>query len=60
VVSALGRATFGPLLLALECTLWQHGKDTSLARVAPHGRGVKRQRDQPSSFRSEIENRSSR
>ncbi|HEX8107151.1 MAG TPA: GTPase HflX, partial [Kofleriaceae bacterium] len=36
VVSALDRATFGPLLLALERTLWQHGKDTSLARVA-HG-----------------------
>ena len=36
VVSALDRATFGPLLLAIERTLWQHGKDTSLARVA-HG-----------------------
>jgi hypothetical protein len=35
-VSALDRATFGPLLLALERTLWQHGKDTALARVA-HG-----------------------
>jgi hypothetical protein len=36
VVSALDRATFGPLLLALERSLWQRGKDTSLARVA-HG-----------------------
>ena len=34
VVSALDRATFGPLLLAIERALWQHGKDTSLARVA--------------------------
>jgi len=33
VVSALDRATFGPLLLAIERSLWQHGKDTSLARV---------------------------
>jgi GTPase len=33
VVSALDRATFGPLLLALERSLWQHGKATSLARV---------------------------
>jgi len=33
VVSALDRATFGPLLLAIERALWQHGKDTSLARV---------------------------
>jgi GTP-binding protein HflX len=33
VVSALDRATFGPLLLAIERVLWQHGKDTSLARV---------------------------
>jgi GTPase len=36
VVSALDRATFGPLLLAIERALWQSGKDTSLARVA-HG-----------------------
>jgi GTPase len=36
VVSALDRATFGPLLLAIERSLWQAGKDTSLARVA-HG-----------------------
>jgi GTP-binding protein HflX len=34
VVSALDRATFGPLLLAIERSLWQHGKDTSLARTA--------------------------
>jgi GTP-binding protein HflX len=33
VVSALDRATFGPLLLAVERSLWQHGKDTSLART---------------------------
>ena len=37
VVSALDRATFGPLLLAVEQVLWQHGKDTALARVAPMG-----------------------
>jgi len=36
IVSALDRATFGPLLLAIERMLWQHGKDTQLARVA-HG-----------------------
>ena len=36
VVSALDRATFGPLLLATERSLWQAGKDTSLARVG-HG-----------------------
>jgi GTP-binding protein HflX len=36
VVSALDRATFGPMLLAIEQMLWQHGKDTALARVA-HG-----------------------
>jgi GTP-binding protein HflX len=36
VVSALDRATFGPLLLAIERVLWQHGKDTPIARVA-HG-----------------------
>jgi len=36
VVSALDRSTFGPLLLAVERTLWQRGKDTALARVA-HG-----------------------
>jgi len=34
VISALDRATFGPLLLAIERALWQSGKDTSLARVA--------------------------
>jgi len=34
VVSALDRATFGPLLLAIERALWQSGKDTGLARVA--------------------------
>jgi len=33
VISALDRATFGPLLLAIERSLWQHGKDTSLARA---------------------------
>jgi GTPase len=34
VVSALDRATFGPLLLAIERMLWQHGKgDTQVARV---------------------------
>jgi len=36
VVSALDRATFGPLLLAIERALWRHGKDTPIARVA-HG-----------------------
>jgi GTP-binding protein HflX len=35
-VSALDRATFGPLLLAIERLLWQHGKETAIARVA-HG-----------------------
>jgi len=34
VVSSLDRATFGPLLLALERALWQQGKASSLARVA--------------------------
>ncbi len=34
VVSALERATFGPLLLAIERALFQSGKETSLARVA--------------------------
>jgi GTPase len=33
VVSALDRATFGPLLLALERALWQQGKDTPIARA---------------------------
>jgi GTP-binding protein HflX len=33
VVSALDRATFGPLLLAIERALWQQGKDTSVARA---------------------------
>ncbi len=33
VVSALDRATFGPLLLAIERGLWQQGKETSVARV---------------------------
>ena len=33
VVSALDRATFGPLLLAIERMLWQQGRDTQLARV---------------------------
>ena len=35
VVSALDRATFGPLLLALERALWQQGKDTPIARTEP-------------------------
>jgi GTP-binding protein HflX len=34
VVSALDRATFGPLLLGIERTLWQQGRDTQVARVA--------------------------
>ena len=34
VVSALDRATFGPLLLALERALWRQGKDTQIARAA--------------------------
>jgi GTP-binding protein HflX len=34
VVSALDRATFGPLLLAVERTLWQAGKDAQVARPA--------------------------
>jgi GTPase len=34
VVSALDRATFGPLLLAAERALWQQGKDTPVARTA--------------------------
>jgi GTP-binding protein HflX len=34
VVSALDRATFGPLLLAIERALWKSGKETSLARVS--------------------------
>ncbi len=33
VVSALDRATFGPLLLAIERELWHAGKDTPIARV---------------------------
>jgi GTP-binding protein HflX len=33
VVSALDRATFGPLLLGIERKLWQQGKDTPVARV---------------------------
>jgi GTPase len=33
VVSALDRATFGPLLLAMERTLWQHGKDAIVVRA---------------------------
>lgn len=32
VVSALDRATFGPMLLAIERALWQQGRDTSVAR----------------------------
>ena len=34
VVSALDRATFGPLLLAIERGLWQQGKDAPVARAA--------------------------
>jgi GTP-binding protein HflX len=34
VVSALDAATFGPFLLGLERTLWQHGVDTAIARVS--------------------------
>jgi GTP-binding protein HflX len=33
VVSALDRATFGPLLLAIERSLWTQGKDTQVARA---------------------------
>jgi GTP-binding protein HflX len=34
VVSALDRATFGPLLLAIERALWAQGHDTHAARAA--------------------------
>jgi len=34
VVSALDRATFGPLLLAIERALWQSGKEVAVARTA--------------------------
>jgi GTP-binding protein HflX len=34
VISALDRATFGPLLLAIERALWRHGKETPIARAA--------------------------
>jgi GTPase len=34
VVSALDRATFGPLLLAVERSLWRQGKETPIARIA--------------------------
>ena len=34
VVSALDRATFGPLLLAVERALWQSGKDAPVVRAA--------------------------
>jgi GTPase len=37
VVSALDRATFGPLLLALERALWEQGKDTQMLRTAHAG-----------------------
>ncbi len=33
VVSALDRATFGPLLLGIERALWEHGKEAFVARV---------------------------
>ncbi len=36
VVSALDRATFGPLLLGIERALWKQGHDTHAARAA-HG-----------------------
>src|SRR5262249_10263980 len=32
VISALDRATFGPLLLAIERALWRGGKDTPVVR----------------------------
>jgi GTP-binding protein HflX len=32
VVSALDRQTFGPLLLGIERTLWQHGKDAPIVQ----------------------------
>jgi GTP-binding protein HflX len=34
LVSALDRSTFGPLLLAIERTLWKQGRDTLIARVS--------------------------
>ena len=34
VVSALERATFGPLLLAIERALWKQGRDVPVARLA--------------------------
>ena len=34
VVSALDRATFGPLLLAVERALWKQGKEAPIAQVA--------------------------
>jgi GTP-binding protein HflX len=34
LVSALDRATFGPMLLAIERALWQQGKDQPIARTA--------------------------
>ncbi len=34
VVSALDPATFGPLLLAIERSLWHQGRDAAVARVA--------------------------
>ncbi|MEZ4399644.1 MAG: GTPase HflX [Kofleriaceae bacterium] len=38
VVSALDRATFGPLLLAVERELWREGKAAAFGRTAgPHG-----------------------
>jgi len=33
VISALDRATFGPLLLAIERALWQQGREAPVARV---------------------------
>ncbi|MFT3692466.1 MAG: GTPase HflX [Kofleriaceae bacterium] len=34
VTSSLDRATLGPLLLAIERALWEHGKEAFVARVA--------------------------
>jgi len=36
VVSALDRATLGPLLLAVERALWEHGKEAFVVRATAH------------------------
>jgi GTP-binding protein HflX len=36
VVSALDRATLGPLLLGIERALWEHGKEAFVARATAH------------------------